>query len=408
MELTFTAVDERKLGPAWQQAFAEAWPGWRAWYLRKGGERRLADAEQQLRRHMPELVPVWRRQVELAGGDEVAARFLTFWNPPAYLVHCSQAVLVDRDGPILVRNYDLDPRLSEATVLRSAWTGRAVVATMEAIAGAADGVNAAGLAVSLAFGGRRVRGEGFGVPLIVRYLLGDLRAHPRRGRRPAPDPLPHGLQPHGRRPERRARHGVPVARPSGRDRAPAFRDQPSAPGGVGRAGALLPHRRAGPALERLLAGRGLTAGQLIDAFLAPPLYSSRHGEGFGTVYTAAYRPADASVELRWPGQEPWRLSCDRFAPAAGRWSMEVPRRRFRQASPSCWPSACVVHSLPTGPGWAGSGPGLFHSSRDKVRDVLVDVPPVGLEGRWRITHLVRIGAKLVQLPRESRRRSDLT
>ena len=120
---------------------------------------------------MPELIPVWRRQVELAGGDEVAARFLTFWNPPAYLVHCSQAVLVDRDGPILVRNYDLDPRLSEAKVLRSAWTGRAVVATMEAIAGAADGVNAAGLAVSLAFGGRRIRGEGFGVPLIVRYLL---------------------------------------------------------------------------------------------------------------------------------------------------------------------------------------------------------------------------------------------
>ena len=70
-----------------------------------------------------------------------------------------------------MRNYDLDPKLSEATVLRSAWTGRNVVATMEAIAGAADGVNAAGLAVSLAFGGRKERGTGFGVPLIVRYLL---------------------------------------------------------------------------------------------------------------------------------------------------------------------------------------------------------------------------------------------
>ena len=71
-------------------------------------------------------------------------------------------------------------------------------------------------------------------------------------------------------------------------------------------------------LEQLLAGRGLTAGQLIDAFLAPPLYSNRHGEGFGTVYTAAYRPADASVELHWPGQEPWRLSCDRFHTASRR------------------------------------------------------------------------------------------
>ena len=42
---------------------------------------------------------------------------------------------------------------------------------MEAIAGAAYGVNASGLAVSLAFGGRKARGAGFGVPLIVRYLL---------------------------------------------------------------------------------------------------------------------------------------------------------------------------------------------------------------------------------------------
>ena len=155
LELTFTAVDERQLGPKWQAAFARAWPGWRTWYLARGGEGRLGDAERQLRRHMPELVPVWQRQVELAGGDELAARFLTFWNPPAYLVHCSQAVLLASDGPVLIRNYDLDPDLSEATILRSAWAGRDVVATMEAIAGAADGVNAAGLAVSLAFGGRK-------------------------------------------------------------------------------------------------------------------------------------------------------------------------------------------------------------------------------------------------------------
>ena len=80
LELTFTAVDERQLGPKWQAAFARAWPGWRTWYLARGGEGRLGDAERQLRRHMPELVPVWQRQVELVGGDELAARFLTFWN----------------------------------------------------------------------------------------------------------------------------------------------------------------------------------------------------------------------------------------------------------------------------------------------------------------------------------------
>ena len=85
--------------PSWgrngSSLFRQAWPGWRAWYVAHGGERgpSLAECEQALLRHMPELVPVWRRQVELAGGDALAARFLSFWCPPAYLIHCSQAVL---------------------------------------------------------------------------------------------------------------------------------------------------------------------------------------------------------------------------------------------------------------------------------------------------------------------------
>ena len=37
--------------------------------------------------------------------------------------------------------------------------------------GLLDGVNDAGLAVSLTFGGRRDVGDGFAIPLVVRYLL---------------------------------------------------------------------------------------------------------------------------------------------------------------------------------------------------------------------------------------------
>ena len=37
--------------------------------------------------------------------------------------------------------------------------------------GLLDGMNDAGLAVSLTFGGRRVLGDGFGIPIVVRYLL---------------------------------------------------------------------------------------------------------------------------------------------------------------------------------------------------------------------------------------------
>ncbi|MGD9507466.1 MAG: C45 family autoproteolytic acyltransferase/hydrolase [Geminicoccaceae bacterium] len=312
MELTFRSLAERGPGAAWRRAFDAAWPGWRRWYLSRGGAARLADGERQLRRHMPELVPVWQRQLAAVDGDELAARFLTFWNPPAYLVHCSQAVLIDAGGPLLVRNYDLDPRLNEATVLRSAWSGHPVLATMEGIAGAADGVNAAGLAVSLTFGGREVVGEGFGVPLIVRYLLETCRSV-----REAVAAL--------RRIPTHMSYNLTLVDPASEivtafiapDRPPEFLSRPYATNHQRR---VEMHERARfsntigreKVLARLLGWEGLTADELVAAFLAPPLYASRHALGFGTVYTAAYRPEQASVAMHWPGQEPWRLACERF------------------------------------------------------------------------------------------------
>jgi predicted choloylglycine hydrolase len=247
--------------------------------------------------------------VEAVDGDDVAARFLTFWNPPAYLLHCSQAVLIDRDGPLLVRNYDLDPRLNEATVLRSAWSGQRVVATMEAIAGAADGVNAAGLAVSLAFGGRKVVGEGFGVPLIVRYLLEACRNA--REAMAALRRIPSHMSYNVTLVDRRGEHVTAFIGP---DRPAEFLPRPYATNHQRRVewpeqAQLSGTVRRARFLERLLARPGLTSDELIAAFLSPPLYSNRHGQGFGTVYTAAYRPEAASVELRWPGHAPWRLAC---------------------------------------------------------------------------------------------------
>ena len=35
--------------------------------------------------------------------------------------------------------------------------------------------------------------------------------------------------------------------------------------------------------------------------MEPPLYSTEYSRGFGTLYTAAYRPADGVVTYHWPG-----------------------------------------------------------------------------------------------------------
>ena len=41
----------------------------------------------------------------------------------------------------------------------------------DCLIGLLDGINESGLAVSLAFGGNRTVGDGFGVPIILRYVL---------------------------------------------------------------------------------------------------------------------------------------------------------------------------------------------------------------------------------------------
>ena len=222
-------------------------------------------------------------------------------------------MLTDHDGPLLVRNYDLDPGLSEATVLCSAWTGRRVIATTEAIAGAADGVNAAGLAVSLTFGGRKAVGQGFGIPLIMRYVL------------EVCDTTEQAVAVLRRVPSHMS-YNVTVV-----DRAGKFATvflAPDRPVEVTRRRYTTNHQRRvdwpeqarfsrtverADHLKGLLAEKGLTAAGLTRAFLEAPLFSRNYAAGFGTVYTAAYRPGDASLTLHWPGMTPWKLSCADFA-----------------------------------------------------------------------------------------------
>jgi len=51
--------------------------------------------------------------------------------------------------------------------------------------------------------------------------------------------------------------------------------------------------------------------KFIGAFLKPPLYSSAFREGFGTLYTAVYRPRKLEMEIRWPGTV-WHLPLSAF------------------------------------------------------------------------------------------------
>ena len=52
---------------------------------------------------------------------------------------------------------------------------------------------------------------------------------------------------------------------------------------------------------------------MVAACLRPPLYATRFHEGFGTLCTAEYRPAEGAVRYHWPGQT-WTQSLDTFDP----------------------------------------------------------------------------------------------
>ena len=315
MRIDFDAISEATPGQKWQRIFAQNWPGWREWQRRKtqGSEPSLSECERALCRYMPELVPGWRRMVELTGEDEAAARFLSFWCPPRYLVGCSQAVLIDKQGPLLIRNYDLDPAINEATILRSAWNGRAVMAMVEGIAGAADGINESGLAASLAFGGRINVGRGFGIPLIVRYLLEV--CSDTQDAIEALRSVPCHMS-----------YNVTVVDRAGK-LATVFLS-PDRPAIVSTDRASTNHQlviewwahaRQSRTIERkefltnLLAKGQSSGAQGLAAFLAPPLFSKNYAEGFGTVYTALYRPCESSMALHWQDQPAWGKSIMAFS-----------------------------------------------------------------------------------------------
>ena len=245
MEMTpfvFRSLQELELGPKWQAVFEERWPHYREWFLHEGEAARpsYVTSVRMLRAHMPELLPAFETVVELAGGGDLAARMLSLYKPPPYLAACSQGAWTRDGGPMLVRNYDYAPSRMEGVIWSTRMLEHRVIGMSDCLWGLLDGMNDAGLAVSLTFGGRRVLGDGFGIPIVVRYLLetcGDVAAV-RETLARLPYSLAHNL--HGDRRRRACAHRLPLARP--RADLPGLPRRDQSPGHRGVAGAGARHQ----------------------------------------------------------------------------------------------------------------------------------------------------------------------
>ena len=312
MQIAFRAIAEDVPARKWRAVFDHHWHAYSRWFLREGRRARptyLASAR-ALKAHMPELYPVYEQLTEVAGGGDVEARFLSMWCPPVYVGGCSQAVFLGEE-PWLVRNYDYSPQLLEGTWLATRLLGRRVVAMIDCLWGALDGINEAGLAVSLSFGGRTAVGRGFGIPLVLRYVL-EIAETTREAiavlkRVPVHMAYTVALV------DRRGRHATVFVAP---DR-PAEVARRLASANHQRKIEWPRHARATRSVERAAVldkavRKASHVEQLLHAFLRPPVYQTAYGRGCGTLYTAVYRPSQAAVELVWPGAR-WRQDCRAFA-----------------------------------------------------------------------------------------------
>jgi predicted choloylglycine hydrolase len=318
--LTLRAFEEDEPGDQIAAHLRATWPAFRRWWhggpaqstgaQPAGARPSVPEARARLEEHMPELVPTWQRLSAMLGEDPGAAAALALWNPPPFLTGCSQAAVLP-GGPALVRNYDWDYRLFDAVVARTSWGGRRVLGMLDCLWGLLDGVNDAGLAVSLTFGGRPQAGQGFGIPLVIRYVLQTCTTAEDavRALRRIPVHMSYNVTVLDRAGRRATVYLAPDRPAHATSRAVATNFQGKVEWAPYAAAIRTVERQE--RLEELLRA-GADAASVVAALLRPPLYATRFGEGFGTLYTAEYRP-DGLARYYWPGQT-WEHSLDRLGP----------------------------------------------------------------------------------------------
>jgi predicted choloylglycine hydrolase len=212
---------------------------------------------------------------------------------------------------VLVRNYDYPVDRLEGIVYLTKWGDRRVIGMSDCLWGLLDGINDSGLAISLTFGGRRDVGDGFAIPLVVRYLLEtcDTVAEAREALARIPVHAPQNLT-------LLDRSGEYLTAYVGPGRPAEFHDRAATTNHQGKvewpeyAAAIRTVEREQCVL-RLLGDSGMTRDRFIESFLEPPLFNDAYAQGFGTIYTAAYFPGEGRVEYRWPGTV-WEQSFERF------------------------------------------------------------------------------------------------
>lgn len=303
MIIHINSIQEEKPGIKWGKVFKKTWPSYRDWYLQGGVAVRpdYNTCSAAINEHMPELVSLYGEVCKLAGGGDLTSRYLSMWNPPAFMSGCTQMAWT-KGTLALIRNYDHYPKWFEGVMLKSNWL-RPIIGISDCNWGLLDGMNSSGLCASLNFGGRNVVGEGFGIPLVIRYLLETCENV---------DEAVKSLQ---RIPVHMA-YNVMLMDSEG-NYATLFLG-PDRPATLVNKQACTNHQgdiewpeyafetqtiERERAVENYLKDKKLDLNSLCEKFLQPPLHQFGKKKSFGTLYSAAWFPETGNVKLFWKGKE---------------------------------------------------------------------------------------------------------
>jgi len=299
MVVQFTCVEENNPGEKWLALFNKTWPFYQQWFLSEelGARKGYLSSFDRLQHYMPELIPIYIQLTQLVGGGDIESRFLTMYCPPPYMSGCSQ-MYWGKGEPFIIRNYDYNPKLIEGVLLKTNWL-KPVIGMSDCNWGLLDGMNADGLSASLAFGGKKVSGEGFGIPLIIRYLLETTSnvAQAIAQLKLIPVHMPYNIT----LADSTGNFATVFVAP---DKEPVITNSPSATNHQSVV-EWQDYARLTGTVERLNLLESVqlntfeTEQSIVEKFLSPPLFSSNYNRNFGTLYTSQYYLNQKKVCLYW-------------------------------------------------------------------------------------------------------------
>ena len=298
-EFNLLCVREDDIGAKWLHHWEKVWPSCKEWYLSQGLIRRpgYSSCMDALEVFMPELMPIYTKLKEIVGGGDIESRFLSLYNPPAYSVGCSQAIWT-RDDLFLVKNYDYGIHLFERSLFYSNWE-KPIIGVLDCAWGLLDGINASGLVASLTFGGKKNLGEGFGAPIIVRYILEscDSVAEAKAKIKNIPCHMAYNITLLDSTGDYTTAFLCP-------GKKTLFRKNPVSTNLQDKVD-WLEYAKFSNTVQRFnflskkMLDPNCTKEDLVKSFFFKPLYSTDYDNHFGTIYTSKYHPKELKMNLLW-------------------------------------------------------------------------------------------------------------